>query len=43
MKDFQQGSRSLLEGFLYGCTVEIEVRKPVGSLLKAFRHEAKGS
>lgn len=43
MKDFQQGSRSLLEGFLYGCTVDIEVRKPVGSLLKAFRHEAKGS
>lgn len=41
LKDFQQGSSSLLEGFLYGCTVEIEVRKPVGSLLKASRHETK--
>lgn len=42
MKDFKRSS-SLSESFLYGCTVEIEVRKPVGSLLKASRHEMKVS
>lgn len=43
-KNFQQGRSSLLEAlFFSGCRVDIEVRKPVGRLLKASRHEMKGS
>ena len=43
-KDFERGSSSLLEAlFFSGRRVDIEVRKPVGRLLKASRHEMKGS
>lgn len=42
-KDFKQGNGSLLKAFFSGCRVEIEVKKPVGRVLKASRHEMKVS